>query len=354
MSGEIEKQVTWVMVKDGGIVENHKIECSALAQLLLDIQRAYDNIGQSKYGKDYIKEECRLFIGKILPGSVALPLTPATYSPRLLEAEPSPYLIISETVERLIDTLNVNPNQFKPLLETEVIDPLARIGVLKSLRSLASSPSLIHIKTAIQQPSEGHYIASHHVGKIDELLIDYEATGEITLQGIIVGFHGEKAQHFFTIKIKNGKNIRCYYDSKYEDTVKNFIHKWVSVTGNAVQTQKSYKLESINSISEHLTEDLSKIGEYILSHPIEFQLSYDKEDNLWGLVNEELALYGYGETYQKTLKSLEEEIEGHVLSFTNHPENQHTQESLIIKNKLKELVNFADVIGKMKEKYGET
>ena len=140
----------------------------------------------------------------------------------------------------------------------------------------------------------------------------------------------------------------------FRSTVQSLIHKWVSVTGNVVRTQKSYKFESVSNIMEQKNEELTNIGEYLLLGPIEFQTSYDKEDNLWGLVNEELALYGYGETYQKTLKSLEEEIEGHVLSFTNHPENQHTQESLIIKNKLKELVNFADVIGKMKEKYGET
>lgn len=277
-----------------------------------------------------------------------------TLGPRLFDDEISPYLEVTGTFERLINTLSLTPDLFQSQFEEEVTDPLARIGVLKSLRSLSQSDSPVHIKTAAAQPQEGSSISKHSIEQLNDLLFEYGASGEMTRQGIIIGFHGEKNQHFFTIKTKSGNNIRCYFDPQDEDTVQSLIHKWVSVTGNVVRTQKSYKFESVSNIMEQKNEELTNIGEYLLLGPIEFQTSYDKEDNLWGLVNEELALYGYGETYQKTLKSLEEEIEGHVLSFTNHPENQHTQESLIIKNKLKELVNFADVIGKMKEKYGET
>ena len=79
MSGEGNKQKTWIMVKEGAIVKNHGIEGVALAELLLNIQRVFDNIGYSKYGKDYKKEDCHLYLKEIIPGSVVLPTYPLTY-----------------------------------------------------------------------------------------------------------------------------------------------------------------------------------------------------------------------------------------------------------------------------------
>lgn len=48
MSGNNENLKTWIMIKEGPTVKNHKIEGITLAQLLIEIQRAYDNIGQSR------------------------------------------------------------------------------------------------------------------------------------------------------------------------------------------------------------------------------------------------------------------------------------------------------------------
>ena len=351
MSGNNENLKTWILVKEGPTVKNHKIEGITLAQLLIDIQRAYDNIGQSKYGKDYKKEDCRLYIDKILSGSVALPAGPLTYAPRLND-EISPYLEVTGSLERLISTLSLTPDLFQSQLEEEVTDPLARIGVLKSLRSLSQSASPVHIKTAVAQPQEGSSVSKHSIEHLNDLLFEYGASGEMTRQGIIVGFHGEKGQHFFTIKTKNGSNIRCCFDPKDEDDVQSLIHKWVSVTGNVVRTQKSYKFESVSTIMEQKTEQLTNIGEYPLLEPIEFQTSYNKEDNLWGMVNEELALYGYGENYHKIISSLIEEIEGHVLSFTTYPDEKHTKESLNIKKKLQKHLDFTSALALIKEKYG--
>lgn len=351
MSGNNENLKTWILVKEGPTVKNHKIEGMALAQLLIDIQRAYDNIGQSKYGKDYKKEDCRLYIDRILPGSVACPAGPLTLAPRLFDDEISPYLEVTGTFERLINTLSLTPDCFQSQLEEEVTDPLARIGVLKSLRSLSGSASPVHIKTAAAQPQEGSSIPKHCREQLNDLLFEYGASGEMTRQGIIVGFHGEKGQHFFTIKTKSGSNIRCYFDPKDEDTIQSLIHKWVSVTGNVVRTQKSYKFESVSTVIEQKTEELTIIGEYPLLEPIEFQTSYNKEDNLWGMVNEEMALYGYGENYHKTISSLVEEIEGHVLSFTTYPDEKHTKESLVIKKKLQEHLDFTSALTHIKEKY---
>lgn len=76
--------------------------------------------------------------------------------------------------------------------------------------------------------------------------------------------------------------------------------------------------------------------------PMFLKLMYNKEDNVWCVINEELALYGSGSNYVSALLDLDIEIEGHIISFTTYPDEKHTQESLVIKNKLLEYINFTN------------
>ena len=69
-------------------------------------------------------------------------------------------------------------------------------------------------------------------------------------------------------------------------------------------------------------------------------------------MNDELALNGYGTNYKDTISSLEEELEGHVLSFTKYPDERHSDGSLKIKAELKKYVDFKTVLAEMDKKYG--
>ncbi len=82
------------------------------------------------------------------------------------------------------------------------------------------------------------------------------------------------------------------------------------------------------------------VGKYPLLQPIIFNINYDVEDDLWCLTNEELALGGYGKNYSKIVKCLEEGIEGHIISFTKFPDSKHTSDSLILKNRLRQFIDF--------------
>ena len=71
------------------------------------------------------------------------------------------------------------------------------------------------------------------------------------------------------------------------------------------------------------------------------------------MVNEELALYGYGDNYNKTLKSLEDQLEGHVLSFTEYSDEYHSETSLKLKKLLSEHIDIKEAGKQMNEKYEE-
>ena len=91
-----------------------------------------------------------------------------------------------------------------------------------------------------------------------------------------------------------------------------------------------------------MTEEIevSAIGKYLLKKPLTVTLSYDTEDKLFGAVNEELALFGYGISRTEALHSLEHELEGHLLSFTAYPDEQHAKTSLELKKRLNEYITI--------------
>ena len=88
------------------------------------------------------------------------------------------------------------------------------------------------------------------------------------------------------------------------------------------------------------TKHLTAVGTYQLKKPLTVTISYDTEDKLFGAVNEELALFGYGISRTEALLSLEHELEGHLLSFTAYPDEQHAKTSLELKKRLNEYITI--------------
>ncbi len=125
------------------------------------------------------------------------------------------------------------------------------------------------------------------------------------------------------------------------------------MTGDVKISTQSYKIENITTIKEQLTEEIQTVGNYELKNPITFTTSYDEKEEIWGTVNEELAIYGYGKSYIATLQSLEGEIEAHIINFSEYPEEKHAKDSLLLKKKISEYFDFKKLHKQMKEKYGE-
>lgn len=348
---EPEKPKTWIIIRDGQIVNDHGVDGLAFAQLITAFQRALDNIGQAKYGRNYKKEDCHLYFKEILPGSVVIPTYPPTYS-TCLEGLIPPFQTITHAFERLVSTLTTDPDEFKSVLESEIEKDSERIGVLKSLVALGSAGSQVEIKTATVRPEKGVYVPSHKVDELEELVFEYGGTGILSVQGVIVKISGE-GRHYFTIKTKTGRTISCYYNPEIESNVKSLYKCWVRVVGNMTRGQKTSKINPVDSLEPHTAEELTSLGRYKLMKPILFQLSYDIDNSLWCLKNDELALSGYGSTYRRTIQCLEECVEGHALFFTSYPDSDHTEDSLLIKNKLQECINFDQVLSYLKERDGE-
>lgn len=72
------------------------------------------------------------------------------------------------------------------------------------------------------------------------------------------------------------------------------------------KTAEIKELSKIEQFTKYLT---GKIGRFELKTPVAFNVSYDAEEGLWCIENEELALGGYGSSYQEALLDLESSLE---------------------------------------------
>jgi hypothetical protein len=290
-----------------------------------------------------------LYIKEIKQGSVTIPAFPSTYG-KTMNA-PEPFAVITNTYETLIDALASDPERFQAILEQEIEDPANRFGILNSLQFLASSESCIELKTTVEKPETGVSVPKYLKDYLGDLIVEYGGIGEITLQGIIVGIKGDTSK-YFTLHNRNNRNIKCYFVPDMEKKIMSLYKKWVTVSGDMGRSQKNVRISKIQGLEEHLLEILSNIGRYPLINPIPFAASYDLMNEHWCLCNEELALFGYGRTYAKTIESLEEELESHIISYTEHLDDEHAADSLLIKKKLKKYTDFTEIKKLLDEKYG--
>ncbi|MCQ1537473.1 hypothetical protein FTO68_00485 [Methanocalculus taiwanensis] len=341
---------TWIIVREGAILKNNSIDGMAFAKIITDLQRAIDTIGTSKYGKDYKKEDFRLFFKEIQKGSVIIPMYPMAYTTSL--NRDNLFTDITGTMERLITTLNIKPDLFKEQFESEIISPGARIDLLKSFTSLSSLNSQIEIKTSYARPESGCFIPKHLTSYLNDLMIDYGGNGEVSVSGVIVRINGDR-EYYFTIEAKNGHKINCYFNPSEDETVKSLYKKWVHLAGEMTRTQKHAKIHSISELSEIKTETLLNAGNYVFRKPLTFDIHYDNEEKLWCIEQESLSLHAYGVNYNKALESLIDEIEGHIISFIHYPDERHTPESVELKKRLSEYIDFQAAEKIVQEKYGE-
>jgi hypothetical protein len=175
--------------------------------------------------------------------------------------------------------------------------------------------------------------------------------GEIS--GIIVTLSGGNKPYHFTVKAKDERDVDCYFDQEIESQVIMLYKKFVRVGGTTNQNQKTCNIDAVDYIEMIKAEEMSNIGRYKLLKPVTFEVHYDMDNSLWCLENRELALNGYGKTYNNAIECLEENIEGHIICFTRCDDSEQSKASLRVKEKLKEHINFNQVLNYLLERDGE-
>ncbi|WP_290596761.1 MULTISPECIES: hypothetical protein [unclassified Archaeoglobus] len=90
-------------------------------------------------------------------------------------------------------------------------------------------------------------------------------------------------------------------------------------------------MSKIEPFTMYLTD---RIGRFELKTSVIFNVSYDAQEGLWCIGNEELALGGYGSSYQEALLDLESSLESLIIGFLSIPDEKLNDKSKGIKSKL--------------------
>jgi len=172
------------------------------------------------------------------------------------------------------------------------------------------------------------------------------------ISGIIVTLSGENKPYHFKVKAKDESDVNCYFEPEIEAKVYALYKKFVRVGGTINQNQNVCNIDT-EYIEALTSEEMSNIGRYKLLKPVTFEVHYDMDDSLWCLENWELALRGYGKSYNDAIECLEGDIESHVLCFTRCDDSEQSKDSLYVKQKLLEHIDFNQVLDYLYERDGE-
>lgn len=130
-----------------------------------------------------------------------------------------------------------------------------------------------------------------------------------------------------------------------------------------------HSLIQSNQIIPKMFESMSTIGAYQLKKPLEFDVYFDSEDAIWCVENKELSILGCGNNIFEIISSLEDEIECYIVGFllrgNSNIENSNStsissssnaplsKNSLLLKEKLSEYVDFDVLLSIYMERYGD-
>lgn len=146
------------------------------------------------------------------------------------------------------------------------------------------------------------------------------------------------------------KRVPIYVTPQVRDAIMQ-LRRGNQTYGDVVEASITQTLKG--AVSPIMFTHLHAIGRYPLKNPINFNVSFDEEDRIWCVENDEVAISGYGVTYGEIIESLEGCIDGHLLLFTRFTDEEQSADSLEVKKNLTKYLDFESSYKLYLEKYGD-
>ncbi|HJK77561.1 MAG TPA: hypothetical protein O0Y06_06515 [Methanocorpusculum sp.] len=146
------------------------------------------------------------------------------------------------------------------------------------------------------------------------------------------------------------KRVPIYVNPHVRDAIMQ-LRRGNQTYGDVVEESITQTLRS--AVSPAMFANLHAIGRYPLLKPMNFDVLFDEENRLWCVENNETAISGYGTSYGGIIEGLEDCIDGHLLVFARFPDEKLSADSLEVKRKLKEYLDFDSSYKLYQEKYGD-
>lgn len=342
-----ETKKFWLII-DGKIVTDHKIEAYVFGKLLINLQRVVDVLYQAKHGS-HPKDDFRLFLTKVIDGSVAVAFQPRDFATELFNDS----LIFDEMIYNLNDIVKLlieNPDDFRKKIELEFSEPATIIRFLENFSGMLSRKNKFNVKIgySVNKPTKPVLLPSHREAFLQDLIHEYYRKSMIEIKGVITRIHGDDPRSF-TIRTLDNATVKCHYPPEWEKDLMALFKSSVTVNGVLSQRANLREMEVVKDLRSFNLATLDALGDMTFRHPLPVRVSYDDHDGHWCLVNEELSLSGYGKTYQEALSSLAESLESLIVGYLAFKDTALSGKSRQIK---KNLQNYLD-LNEVSQQFGE-
>ena len=333
----MERPKIWIHLDGRKVVRDHKVDVSTFGKLLIHIQKQINIIAEAKYGKK-VRPKFKLFLSNIQKGSVDAVLefmggTLPKFQHQVAETHYQVYEAIQKEDEKILDETIIK----------SLKDPLYGYRLLASIEDITPSTEDYSIGLSKDRPEKRAVLKSKQREFVKKMKTKYQQQATIKFIGIITDLHG-KDPRYFIIDTTTGERIKVYISPELEPQVKECYKAIpVKITGLMAKKAKSREIRELKGLTKQEEIPLDRIGKFRLKQPVLVELSYDMEDNLWILRNEQLAIEGYGKTYKEAMKDLEESLEGLVLGFLAFKEEDLAESARRIKEELSKYLDLNEL-----------
>jgi hypothetical protein len=163
-------------------------------------------------------------------------------------------------------------------------------------------------------------------------------TDRLEIEGVIVRLKDDSPGPVFWIKTFDNKFSKISLPRERRTKVIRYLAERVPIRVFGVGTKKKFaEVIEIDGIEENKELVIDHIGENLLREPIKAEVSfekYDDKDDFWVVSNEELGVVGVDDTVEKARKVFEEDLYEYYQFYKGIPNNELTERTLRIKEKL--------------------
>ena len=311
----------------GEILINFQTLLFYVAEKVVGVKR--DKTFYLKYGIG-LKE-----IGK---GSAILALSPLDTLTTLEGVSP-----IENSVKELIEMvkkIEKDPREGREYLLEKVEDPKDRLIVEAKVYSLwPEVGNDIALKYEGYTFSTENYISlkAEHKKIINEWLQEDMKEASRKVRGIITRIKVDGRRRYFIVLSVDGELYKFEYTEKEKDIetqILDLIKSPVEIVGITAGRAKIKQIKEILDLRPLEEIYMESIGKYKFKQKIAIKISYDAEDDLWVLQNDDLGIVGVGDTYEEALEQLEDSLQVVIEGYLHEPDEKLTEDAKELKRNL--------------------
>jgi len=157
------------------------------------------------------------------------------------------------------------------------------------------------------------------------------------IRGIITRIKVDGRRRYFIVLSVDGELYKFEFTEKEKDIETRIIDlikspvEIVGITSGKTKIKQIREILDLRPLEEIYMES---IGEYKFKQKVSIKVSYDAEDDLWVLQNDDLGIIGVGDTYEEALKQLENSLQVVIEGYLHEPDENLTDDAKELKRNL--------------------